>query len=245
MIRIFLLISFFFVVLYLNINIFENYDESGYDNKRYLHCSDSSELHHRVKDTDLEINGIGFNNNYFVDETDLTYTGGDGDFSKFMDIYKIRKEPPSLQAPICMQKTRFDNSLNIPSFFKQIYQGGDSKEILNVEKGFKDLLYDPFFKHRDNQKIKNRLILDEKTNEMILRQHSESTENKPHNNHIELKEFKKTCSKHDALGNPFQCGSFREFNMDNALKECEDNSLSDISCNKICCKNTQESFIMR
>ena len=245
MIRSLLLIGFVFIFVFLNVKYYENYDGSGYDNKRYLHCSDSRELHHHVKDTDLEINGIGFNNNYFVDETDLTYTGGEGDFSKFMDVYKIRKEPPSLQAPICMQKTRFDNSLNIPSFFKQIYQGGDSKEILNVERGFKDLLYDPFFKHRDYREIKNRLILDNKTNEMILRQHSESTENKPHNNHIELKDFKKTCSKHDSLGNPFQCGSFREFNMDNALKECEDNSLSDISCNKICCKNTQESFIMR
>ena len=244
MLRIFLLISFLFLVIYLNTNIFENYDEDGYDNKRFLHCSESSELKHRIKDTGEPISGYGFNNNYFVEETDITYTGGDGDFSKFLDVYKLRKEPPALQAPICMHKNSFDSNLNIPSFFRQIYQGGDSEEILNVEKSFYDLLQHPFDIFRRPLEIKNKLILDERTNNMILRQHSNETENKPHNNHIERNEYKKTCSNHDPLGIPFQCGS-REFNTENALKECEDDSLSDISCNKICCKNRQESFNMR
>jgi hypothetical protein len=243
MLRFFLLIAFFFVIIYLNINIFENYDNDGYDNKRFLHCSDSRQLNHHIKDTELSVNGHGFNNNYFVEETDVSYTGGSGDFSTFLDVYKIRKEPPALQAPICMHKNSFDNNLNVPSFFRQIYQGGDSDEILNVEKSFYDLLQHPFDIYRDPLEIKNKLILDGDTNNMILRQHSGETDNKPHNNHIEIKDFKKTCSKHDSLGIPFQCGS-REFNTGNALKECEDDSLSDISCNKICCKNPQESFIM-
>ena len=244
MLRIFLLISFLFLVIYLNTNIFENYDEDGYDNKRFLHCSDSSELNHRNKDTGQLISGYGFNNNYFVEETDITYTGGDGDFSKFLDVYKLRKEPPALQSPICMHKNKFDNNLNIPSFFRQIYQGEDSNEILNIESSFDNLLQHPFDIFTSPLEIKNRLILDERTNNMILRQHSQKTDNRPHNNHIEINEYKKTCSKHDPLGIPFQCGS-REFNVENALKECVDDSLSDISCNKICCKNRQESFIMR
>ena len=244
MLRIFLLIPFIFLVIYLNTNIFENYDENGYDNKRFLHCSDSSELNHRIKDTGEPVSGYGFNNNYFVEETDITYTGGDGDFSKFLDVYKLRKEPPALQAPICMHKTSFENNLHIPSFFRQIYQGGDSNEILNIESSFDNLLQHPFDIFRSPLEIKNKIILDERTNKMILRQHSQETENKPHNNHIERNEYKKTCSKHDPLGKPFHCGS-REFNMENALRECEDDSLSDIYCNKICCKNRQESFNMR
>lgn len=244
MLKFFLLISFLFLVTYLNTNIFENYDEDGYDNKRFLHCSDSSELNHRNKDTGEPIRGYGFNNNYFVEETDIKYTGGDGDFSKFLDVYKIRKEPPALQAPICMHKTSFENNLHIPSFFRQIYQGGDSNEILNIENRFNNLLQNPFDIFRNPQELKNKLILDDRINNMILRQHSQETDNKPHNNHIEINEYKKTCSKHDPIGTPFPCGS-REFNMENALKECEDDSLSDISCSKICCKNRQESFIMR
>ena len=43
---------------------------------------DSSELNRRNKDTGESVSGFGFNNNYFVEETDITYTGGDGDFSK-------------------------------------------------------------------------------------------------------------------------------------------------------------------
>jgi hypothetical protein len=244
MLRAFLLISFIFLVIYLNMNIFENYDEDGYENKRFLHCSDSNKLNHRIKDTGQPVSGYGFNNNYFVEETDISYKGGDGDFSKFLDVYKIRKDPPTLQAPICMHKNRFDNSLNIPSFFRQIYQGGDSSEILNVEQSFYDLLQHPFDIYRSPIEIKNKLILDDETNNMVLRQHSEETENKPHRTHIEIEDFQKTCSKHDPLGTPFQCGSLREFNYDNALKECEDDSLSEKSCNKICCKNIQESFIM-
>ena len=244
MLKVFLLISFLFIVIYLNITIFENYDKDGYDNKRFLHCSDSSELNHHIKDTELSVSGYGFNNNYFVEETDISYTGGDGDFSKFLDVYKLRNEPNALQAPICMHKNSFDSNLNIPSFFSQIYQSGDSNALLDIERNLKDLIYNPFDKYRDPLEIKNKLILDERTNNMILRQHSQETENKPHNNHIDKIEYKKTCSKHDPLGIPFQCGS-GEFNMENALKECEDDSLSDISCNKICCENRQESFNMR
>lgn len=241
-----LIIICFFSFLYLNIKILENYDnEDGYDNTRYLHCSDSNKLSHHVDELNLTFEGYGFNNNYFVEETDIRYTRGEGDFSKFLDIYNLRKEPPALEAPICMQKTNFENNLNISSFFKDIYQAGDSKEILNVENIFKGVLFDPFFKWRNAGDIKNKLILDNKTNEMIMRQHKTKQRNaveNNHNNYIELEEFHKTCSKHDPLGNPFQCGSYREFNHDNANKQCEDNSLSEKNCNRICCKPFQESF---
>jgi len=239
MLKVFLLISFIFIAIFLNMSVFENYDKDGYDNKRFLHCSDSSKLHHHIKDTELSVNGYGFNNNYLVEETDIAYTGGIGDFSEFMNVYKLRNEPKTLKAPICMHKKRFNNNLNISSFFRQLYEGKDSNELLEIEENFKDLIHDPFDKYRNPLEIKNRLILDESINNMILRQHSDLSENIPHNNHIEIKDFKKTCSNHDSLGIPFQCGS-REFNVNNSQRECEDNSLSEISCNKICCKNHQE-----
>ena len=47
-------------------NIFENYDEDGYENKRFLHCSDSNKLNHRIKYTGQPVSGYGFNNNYFL-----------------------------------------------------------------------------------------------------------------------------------------------------------------------------------
>lgn len=243
MLRSLLLIGLLFIYLFIYKKYYENYDETGYDNKRFLHCSDSRKINHHIKDTDLEVNGYAFNNNYFVEETDVSYMGGDGDFSNFLDVYKIRKEPNALQSPICMQKKSFDSNLNIPSFFRQLYDGKDSNELIDIERSFEDIIYNPFDKYRNPLEIKNRLILDDRTNNKILRQHSQEKDNKSHNNHIELKDFKKTCLNHDALGIPFQCGS-REFNTENSLKECEDDSLSDISCNKICCKNHQESFII-
>ena len=243
--KLYLILSFFFILLYLNLKIFEYYDESGYDNTRYLHCSDSSELNHRNRFTGEPVSGYGLNNNYFVEDTDITYTGGTGDFSKFLDVYKLRTEPPALQAPICMHKTSFENNLHIPSFFRQIYEGGDSSEILEIEKSYEDLIHDPFYKYRGPLELKNRLILDDKTNDMILRQHAEISENKPHNNHIELNAIRKTCSNHDSLGNKFECGLYREFNIDNAMRECVDDSLSNINCNKICCNGIQESFNIR
>ena len=240
MVRVFLLIGFLFVFLYLNRGPLENYD--GYDAKRFLHCSESRKLQHWDEVSDSHYEGNGANNNYFIDETDITYTGGNGDFSKFMDVYGLRKNPETLQAPICMQKKHFPNSLNIPSFFRDIFLEGDSPEILKVEDSYKNILYDPFYKHRDAQNIKNKLILSDKTNEMILDQHAGVGEATPHNNHIEFKKFHKTCSKHDSLGIPFQCG-MRKFNEKNAHKQCEDssvgadNKVNDKDCNKICCKN--------
>jgi hypothetical protein len=240
MIRLLVLICFF-SFLYLNIKILENYDNDGYDNTRFLHCSESNKLSHYIEDSNLKIEGYGFNNNYLIDQNDIEYKGGDGDFSKFLDVYDLRKEPETLQAPICMQKTNFTNNLHIPSFFKEIYQAGDSNEILNVENSFKNLLYDPFFKYRNAGELKNKIILKNETNDMILRQHKSKKRSSVHNNHIELEDFHKTCSKHDPLGIPFQCGPYREFNQENANKQCEDNSLKENSCNKICCKSLQES----
>ena len=80
---------------------------------------------------------------------------------------------------------------------------------------------------------------------MILNQHKTRKRESPHNNHIDIEDFHKTCEKHDPLGIPFDCGSLRKFNYKNASKQCEDNSLSENSCDKICCKPIQESFNMR
>jgi hypothetical protein len=245
MIKSILVIGFLFIFIILNTQLFETYDEKGYDNKIFLHCSDSTKLHRRDPFTGEEITGYGFNNNYYISESDITYQGGKGDFSTFLDVYKIRREPPALQAPICMQKTNFSNPLHIPSFFRDIYQAGDSNEILEVEEKYESHIYDPFYEYRSPENIRDTLVLDDTTNDRVIKQHDGGKDDEFSGKefNLEPKSFRKTCLHHDALGNPFPCGN-RTFNSENAYQECEDNSLSERSCDNICCENPQESFII-
>lgn len=245
MIRVFLLIGLLISVFIINTNLLENYTDDGYDNTKFLYCSNSEKLYHTISGTDEVVDGYGLGNEYFKDVSDIRYTGGDGDFSTMIDVYDARTNPDAFKTPICMQKTKFYNTLHIPSFFKQIYQGGDSEEILNVENSFVDIMHDPFYKHRNAREIQTKLILNDETNKMILNQHKTRKRESPHNNHIDIEDFHKTCEKHDPSGIPFDCGSLRKFNYKNASKQCEDNSLSENSCDKICCKPIQESFNMR
>ena len=243
MIKSVLLVGFLFLFIILNTQLFEEYDEYGYDNKIFLHCSDSTKLHRTDPVSGIETSGYGFNNNYYITENDITYKGGEGDFSTFLKVYGLRRDPPALQAPICMHKDNFSNPLHIPSFFRDIYQAGDSNEILEVEETYKNHIYDPFYEYRSPENIRDRLILDNETNEKVKSQHDEGKRSKPHHNYSKPETFRKTCLHHDALGSPFLCGN-RTFNAENAHQECEDNSLSEISCDKICCQTPQESFII-
>ena len=231
----------FFVFIALNVKIFEKYDDSGYDDNVFYHCSDSSQLSHSNTEMNVRSHGYGFNNNYLRTKNDISYKGGEGDFSDFLTSYKLRKEPHGLNAPICKHKMKFEGNLNIPSYFREIFQAGDSRELLNVEEQYSKLTNDPFDALRDPRQIKTKLILDDDTNKMILRQHGERSGEGKHNNHIEINEFIKTCQHHSSTGQSYTCGT-RGSNPNTSMSRCEDDVTSDISCAKICCNEVQESF---
>ena len=106
-------------------------------------------------------------------------------------------------------------------------------------------IYDPFYEYRSPENIRDTLVLDDTTNDRVIKQHDGGKDDEFSGKefNLEPKSFRKTCLHHDALGNPFPCGN-RTFNSENAYQECEDNSLSERSCDNICCENPQESFII-